>query len=65
MRQVGLITIMAQIGSFVPAKQAKIGMVDRLFTRVGASDNLAGGESTFLVEMIESANILNNITKKV
>ena len=55
---------MAQIGSFVPAKQAKIGMVDRLFTRVGASDNLAGGESTFLVEMIESANILNNITKK-
>ena len=65
LRQVGLITIMAQIGSFVPAKQAKIGMVDRLFTRVGASDNLAGGESTFLVEMIESANILNNITKKV
>ena len=64
LRQVGLITIMAQIGSFVPAKQAKIGIVDRLFTRVGASDNLAGGES-FLVEMIESANILNNITKKV
>ncbi len=64
LRQVGLITIMAQIGSFVPAKQAKIGMVDRLFTRVGASDNLAAGESTFLVEMIESANILNNITKK-
>ena len=57
LRQIGLITIMAQIGSFVPAKQAKIGMVDRLFTRVGASDNLAGGESTFLVEMIESANI--------
>ena len=64
LRQIGLITIMAQIGSFVPANKAKIGIVDRLFTRVGASDNLAGGESTFLVEMIESANILNNITKK-
>ena len=64
LRQIGLISIMAQIGSFVPAKKAKIGIVDRLFTRVGANDNLAGGESTFMVEMIESANILNNFTKK-
>ena len=62
LRQVGLITLMAQIGSFVPAKSANIGIVDRLFTRVGASDNLAGGESTFLVEMNEAANILNNAT---
>ena len=62
LRQVGLIILMAQIGSFVPAKSAKIGIVDRLFTRVGASDNLAGGESTFLVEMNEAANILNNAT---
>ena len=64
LRQVGLITLMAQIGSFVPAKRAKIGIVDRLFTRVGASDNLAGGESTFLVEMNEAANILNNATDR-
>ena len=64
LRQVGLIVLMAQIGSFVPAKSAKIGTVDRLFTRVGASDNLAGGESTFLVEMNEAANILNNATNK-
>ena len=64
LRQVGLITLMAQIGSFVPAEKAKIGIVDRLFTRVGASDNLAGGESTFLVEMNEAANILNNATDK-
>ena len=63
LRQIGLITLMAQIGSFVPAKSATIGLVDRLFTRVGASDNLAGGESTFLVEMNEAANILNNATK--
>jgi DNA mismatch repair protein MutS len=62
LRQVGLIVLMAQVGSYVPAKKATIGMVDRLFTRVGASDNLAGGESTFLVEMIEAANILNNAT---
>ena len=53
---------MAQIGSFVPARSAKIGIVDRIFTRVGASDNLARGESTFLVEMNETANILNNTT---
>ena len=64
LRQVGLIVLMAQIGSFIPAKSAKIGVVDRLFTRVGASDNLAGGESTFLVEMNEAANILNNATNK-
>jgi len=62
LRQVGLIVILAQMGSFVPADEAKIGVVDRLFTRVGASDNLAGGESTFLVEMNEVANILNNAT---
>jgi len=62
LRQIGLIVIMGQIGSFVPASKAKIGIVDRLFTRVGASDNLAGGESTFLVEMNEAANILNNAT---
>jgi DNA mismatch repair protein MutS len=64
LRQVGLLVLMAQIGSFIPAKYAKIGIVDKLFTRVGASDNLAGGESTFLVEMNEAANILNNATEK-
>ena len=62
LRQVGLLVLMSQIGSFIPAKKAKIGIVDRLFTRVGASDNLAGGESTFLIEMNEAANILNNAT---
>jgi DNA mismatch repair protein MutS len=62
LRQVGLIVIMAQMGSFVPAASARIGVVDRLFTRVGASDNLAAGESTFLTEMNETANILNNAT---
>lgn len=62
LRQVGLLVLMAQIGSFIPAKSATIGLVDYLFTRVGASDNLAGGESTFLVEMNEAANILNNAT---
>lgn len=64
LRQVGLIVLMAQIGSFVPAKEARIGLVDRIFTRVGASDNIASGESTFLVEMQEAANILNNATNK-
>ncbi|RMF61426.1 MAG: DNA mismatch repair protein MutS, partial [Calditrichaeota bacterium] len=64
LRQVGLIVLLAQMGSFVPAKQAKIGVVDKIFTRVGASDNLAGGESTFLVEMNETANILNNATER-
>ncbi len=64
LRQVGLIVLMAQIGSFVPAQKARIGIVDRIFTRVGASDNLASGESTFLVEMNETANILNNATPR-
>ncbi|HEV8700244.1 MAG TPA: DNA mismatch repair protein MutS [Candidatus Polarisedimenticolia bacterium] len=62
LRQVALIVLMAQAGSFVPAAEAEIGMVDRIFSRVGASDNLARGQSTFLVEMIETANILNNAT---
>ena len=64
LRQVGLIVLLAQIGSFVPASSAQIGVVDRIFTRVGASDNLAAGESTFLVEMNEAANILNNATSR-
>ncbi|MCF7824785.1 MAG: DNA mismatch repair protein MutS [Candidatus Marinimicrobia bacterium] len=64
LRQVGLIVLLAQIGCYVPADKARIGLVDRIFTRVGASDNLAGGESTFLVEMNETANILNNASKK-
>ncbi|MEI6887402.1 MAG: DNA mismatch repair protein MutS [bacterium] len=63
-RQIALITLMAQIGSFVPAKSAKLSLVDRVFTRIGASDNLAEGESTFMVEMNETANILNNATSK-
>ncbi len=64
LRQVGLIILLAQIGSFVPAESARIGIVDKIFTRVGASDNLAAGESTFLVEMHETANIVNNATPK-
>jgi DNA mismatch repair protein MutS len=64
LRQVGLIVLLAQIGSFVSAKSAQIGIVDRIFTRVGASDNITAGESTFLVEMQEAANILNNATSK-
>jgi DNA mismatch repair protein MutS len=62
LRQTGLIVLLAQVGSFVPARTARVGVVDRIFTRVGASDNLAAGESTFLVEMNEAANILNNAT---
>ncbi|MDA8234142.1 MAG: DNA mismatch repair protein MutS [Clostridia bacterium] len=64
MRQVALITLMAQCGSFVPATEAVIGVVDRIFTRVGASDDLATGQSTFMVEMNEVANILNNATSR-
>ncbi|RKU17193.1 DNA mismatch repair protein MutS [Candidatus Poribacteria bacterium] len=64
LRQTALIVLMSQIGCFVPASAAKIGLVDRIFTRVGASDNLVMGQSTFLVEMNETANILNNATRK-
>ncbi len=63
-RQVALITLMAQIGSFVPAGSAEIGIVDRIFTRVGASDDLSRGQSTFMVEMNETANIMNNATER-
>ena len=63
LRQVALISLMAQVGSFVPAAEATVGVVDRIFTRVGASDNLVRGESTFMVEMIETANILNTATQ--
>jgi len=62
LRQTALIVLMAQMGSFVPAESAKIGVVDKIFTRVGASDNISMGESTFMVEMTEAANILNNVT---
>jgi len=63
-RQVALLVLMAQAGSFIPAKEATIGVVDRIFTRVGASDELGRGQSTFMVEMIETANILNNATNR-
>jgi len=64
LRQVGLIVLLAQIGAYVPAKSAEIGLVDTIFTRVGAQDNITAGESTFLVEMQEAAGILNNATRK-
>ncbi len=64
LRQVALIVLMAQVGSFVPATQAHIGVTDRIFTRVGASDNLAGGQSTFMVEMVETAHILRTATQR-
>jgi DNA mismatch repair protein MutS len=64
LRQTALITLMAHIGSFVPAAEAKIALTDKIFTRVGASDNLSGGESTFMVEMNETASIINNITNR-
>ncbi len=64
LRQTALITLLAQIGSFVPAESARIGLVDKIFTRVGASDNISLGESTFMVEMTEAANILNNVTPR-
>ncbi len=64
LRQTALITLMAHTGSFVPASEAKISLTDRIFTRVGASDNLSGGESTFMVEMNETASIINNITDR-
>ena len=64
LRQTALITLMAQMGCYVPAESAKIGLVDKIFTRVGASDNISLGESTFMVEMTEAANILNNVTPR-
>jgi len=64
LRQTGLIAILAQMGAWVPARSARIGVVDRVFTRVGAQDNLARGQSTFLVEMVEAASILNNVTPR-
>src|SRR6187549_4038513 len=62
LRQSALITLMAHMGSFVPATDAKIPLTDKIFTRVGANDNLSGGESTFMVELNETASIINNVT---
>lgn len=64
LRQTALIVLLAQIGGFVPAERARVGLVDKIFTRVGASDNISLGESTFMVEMTEAANILNNVSDK-
>src|SRR5690554_7725898 len=64
LRQTALITLMAQIGSFVPAESAKIGLVDKIFTRAGASDNISLGESTFMVEMNEAADMMNNLSDR-
>jgi DNA mismatch repair protein MutS len=64
LRQTALIVILAQIGSYVPAKHAEIGLVDKVYTRVGASDNISQGESTFMVEMVETASILNNLSNR-
>ena len=64
MRQVALISLMVQVGSFVPASHARVGVVDKIFTRVGASDDIAQGQSTFMLEMVEVANILHNATDK-
>src|SRR5215475_14818984 len=64
LRQVALITLMAQIGSYMPAKVITIGLVDRIFTRIGAQDDLATGQSTFMVEMVETANILHHATPR-
>ena len=64
LRQTALIAVMAQTGSFVPAKSAHISLFDKVFTRVGASDNISRGESTFMVEMLETAAILNNMTPR-
>ncbi len=64
LRQAALIVLMAQMGSFVPARSARLGLVDRIFTRIGASDNLARGRSTFMVEMTETAAILNTATSR-
>ena len=64
LRQTALIVLLAQMGCFVPAESARVGLVDKIFTRVGASDNISLGESTFMVEMTEAANILNNVTPK-
>ncbi len=63
-RQVALLTLMAQMGSYVPARKATIGLVDKIFARVGASDELARGQSTFMVEMVETARILNTATER-
>ncbi len=64
LRQVALLIIMAQMGSFIPARKARVGIVDKVFTRIGASDDLSRGQSTFMVEMTETANILNNVTSR-